>query len=190
MAVKQPLTLAPTNPDTFLVTTTVLKALLVDLQTHILSDIVTIYRDIRGLSGRMGVLENTTSDHTQQLATLQQTIIDLQQQAKRLDCHFAALEDMKVRGIKEDTSEAELPHLLKLLFQALLSQRQRKTLGLDGIFCVPKSSRALAAAPRDLVLQRQSGRDTFAILAMVSSLDSSFPLFLSDLQILNLWLVS
>ncbi|CAH2293487.1 Hypothetical predicted protein [Pelobates cultripes] len=158
---------AAQKADASPVTTAVLKTLLADLQKNIQTDVASLRNDIHGLRGRMGALETASNVCSDQITSLQQVVQGLQKQNEEHERRFTALEDarrannIKVRGIPEDTPQAEMPHLLV----ALLSPRQAKAITMDSFFRAPKSASAPAAAPQDLIVRFQQYPAKTTVLA-------------------------
>ncbi|CAH2277658.1 Hypothetical predicted protein, partial [Pelobates cultripes] len=165
--------------DSSPVTTSVVKALLAELQKNILADITAIRSDLQGLTGHIGALERTSQTSTQHIAMLHQAVSDLQQQNLLHERRFAALEDtwrrnnLKIRGVLEDICETELPHFLRRILSTLLPSRQMKATTLDRLSRIPKLSKAPTTAPRDLIVTFHSGNHKAAVL---TELWGKFPL--------------
>ncbi|CAH2247715.1 Hypothetical predicted protein [Pelobates cultripes] len=155
-----------TGADAEPVTTGVFKTLLADLQKNILTDVTALRGDLQGLAGRVSTLEGSTQANQQNIATLQKAVHDLQQLNRMYEHRFAAQEDarrrhnLKVRRVPEEVLEAELPHVLRCMFTAILPPGQ--AISPADFFRVPKPTRA--PATRDTIVTFCNGKDNAAVL--------------------------
>ncbi|CAH2319902.1 Hypothetical predicted protein [Pelobates cultripes] len=105
---------------------------------------------------------------------------------------LAVLEDSKrqrnlqVRGVPEDITNNDVPHYLHRMLSSMLSPSKAKVMPLDYNYWVPKSSKALARIPKDLVLCFQSLQSKQLIQASMKAAPT-YHFEGSDLETTILW---
>ncbi|CAH2220791.1 Hypothetical predicted protein [Pelobates cultripes] len=152
------------------ITTTVLKALLADLQRDIHEDVAALRGDLRGLTSRITKLEGSSQSQAQYIAAMQQSMQDLQNQTQHYEHRLAAQEDamrrsnIKIRGVPENVPEAELPKLIGCLLPALLPHRQTTPIIPNEVYRIPKPAGAPTTATRDVIITLRNSSDKATVL--------------------------
>ncbi|CAH2219606.1 Hypothetical predicted protein [Pelobates cultripes] len=143
---RRPTQSSETDVDSAPVTTAVLKRLLTDLQNNILQDVTSLWGDLKGLTGHISTLESASTTNSQDIGDLHKAVNDLKFKQQKLDQRLADQEDtkrqnnLKVRGIAETITEAELPQVITHLLTNILAPTQAKHIILDNLFRIPKSA--------------------------------------------------
>ncbi|CAH2284228.1 Hypothetical predicted protein [Pelobates cultripes] len=127
------------------VTERTLKTLLDDLRRNIAADI-TLFEEIRGVSGRLHDSEVATAAHEVRIANLEKELSELKCTQAQIQTRMAAAEDrrrwknIKMRGLPDNIATAKIPHLLSRLFTQLFSAKQSKLVAVDGCFSAASTS--------------------------------------------------
>ncbi|CAH2302574.1 Hypothetical predicted protein [Pelobates cultripes] len=162
----------PTNSNSGApVTETALKALLDELRRNIATDISAFRDKINGVSACLHNAEVTTAGYETRLTILEWELTVLRsEQAKAQHC-MATMEDrrrwknIKVRGLPDTVTTAEITHLIRRLLAQLFPAKQAKQMMLDSCNRLPVPPATATGVHRDVIIRFQAGPDKQALMA-------------------------
>ncbi|CAH2249283.1 Hypothetical predicted protein [Pelobates cultripes] len=139
-----------------------IKALLRNLRMMFAADVATLPEETQTVEGRVKTMEGNLEDLTAQCIQLEAQNTELQRNQSHLTSCLDALEDrhrsrnVKIRGIPETVTPSDLLQYSRRLLASLLTPHQANLAVIDGVYRIPRATRALADTPRDVILQLQT----------------------------------
>ncbi|CAH2247702.1 Hypothetical predicted protein [Pelobates cultripes] len=106
-----------------------LKALLDDLRRHIAAEINSFKEEIHGVSVRLHDTEISTAAHEAHINSLETELTKTKNDLTQTQHQVAAMEDrrrwnnVKIKGLSESVTMAEIPHLIRRLLSSLFAPK-------------------------------------------------------------------
>ncbi|CAH2321832.1 Hypothetical predicted protein [Pelobates cultripes] len=147
--------------------------LLRELQQMSAADIDRVRTDVKAVEARTQATENTVLELQREVRDLRDKINILQHShtspTQRVDIseYRNRLPNIKVGGVPDSISQAELPHYLRRLVETILTHSQDNKLQLDGCYRINKSRQAPSEATHDIIVGCHSMSDRNQLLAVV-----------------------
>ncbi|CAH2285909.1 Hypothetical predicted protein, partial [Pelobates cultripes] len=123
------------------------------------------------VDGRVKKVEEGTQGLTTQSQKLEAQNAELQHTQSSLTNSLESMEDrhrsrnVKIRGIPETVIPEDLTQYARRLIATILTPQQEKQTMIDGVYRIPRATRAPADSPRDVILQFQTRSAQLTLMA-------------------------
>ncbi|CAH2314023.1 Hypothetical predicted protein [Pelobates cultripes] len=111
---------------------------------HIVADINSFKEEIHGVSVRLHNTEISTAAHEARINSLENELTKTKNNLIQTQHQVAAMKDrrrwniVKIRGLAESGTTAEIPHLIRRLLSSLFAPKQAKAMMLEGCYRLPQ----------------------------------------------------
>ncbi|CAH2225024.1 Hypothetical predicted protein [Pelobates cultripes] len=129
--------------------------------------------EIHGVSVRLHDTEISTAAHEVRINSLESELTKTKNDLIQTQHHVAAMEDhrrwnnVKIRGLAESVTTAEIHHLIRRVLSRLFMPKQAKARLLEGCYRLPQPQANSQQTSRDVIVRFQHSPDKQAFLSAV-----------------------